>query len=132
MKACAADMYKHAKLARVGDLRKKLHGLIAKGDLEGDEPMEHGDIMAAAEHAAPGMHAPEGSPEEEAAESPMQEAQEGPDHDEDDLTKMKKAYFKPGAKPKRPGTAAMIAARGSLPTLSGKGMSGKPFGKGRV
>ena len=108
------DMYHGARMARIKELKAKIHALMAKG---------HGDDPGAMEEVTEEL---EGEPAESMAEEMGESV-----HDEemDPIKATMRDYFKPKPKARRPGTAALIVAEG--PAMGGKGK--KPsFGKGKM
>lgn len=88
------DPYKSAKLEKLKQLKKIMYELMAEEGLDPDEPMAEaslGEAMEEAEEAVSG--------EEETEEAPEQM---------DELTKMKKDYFTPKVRERRPGTAVLF------------------------
>lgn len=96
-------MMDQAKLEKVQELKRLLREIIAnKGE---DSEMDEDQVQDMLDEASEDAEAPEVSDEG----GSVSIADESEDEDLDSLTAMKRAYFKPKAKERRPGTAIVIA-----------------------
>lgn len=111
-----SDMYHHAKMAHIATLKKRLMGMMGHhptddemnpsepGQEKGLSDPTHQDVVHQPDDLAMSPHHGDGMPD-----SPEEEQGESPAEEDDEMTAMKKAYFKPKSRERRPGTGVMIA-----------------------
>lgn len=109
------DMLDDAKLQKLKELRRILRELIAEG--EGDGEMQSDDVDAVLEEAEEGeMEEPEGAAEDLPVREATEEEMGKEGEMEDELTKLKREYFKPKApkvEPKK-GVAKIVVGPGKM------------------
>ena len=100
-----ASMYNHAKMGRIQDLKRKLYAMIAQDPRGKDDVLDH-------ETHGLGVKTAHADDPVDLADDPLEiDVDDGGEHpdDSDPMAQMARE-FKPKVKPRRPGTAMLIAA----------------------